>query len=105
MQPYVEDNIETSVNEFDSNFERSSHLNSIIYVHSSVERLKITLHSHIIEMFSGVIDEAFIQQRIKIAEAHVKIGLEPKWYMCAFQDLHNSMMDLIEVHFASDSNM
>lgn len=49
-------------------------------------------------MFAGVIDEAYVAKRIKIAQVHLRIGLQPKWYMAAFQDLLLSIMDLFANH-------
>ncbi|MEH7479426.1 globin-coupled sensor protein, partial [Bacillus altitudinis] len=70
----------------------------IIQDNSSVERLKKTLRIHISEMFAGVIDESYVAKRIKIAQVHLRIGLQPKWYMAAFQDLLLSIMDLFAQH-------
>ncbi|TVZ75350.1 heme-based aerotactic transducer [Aeribacillus composti] len=47
-------------------------------------------------MFNGRIDAAFTDKRIKIAHMHVRIGLQTKWYMCAFQDLFLALMDIIQ---------
>ncbi|MDM5314342.1 protoglobin domain-containing protein [Peribacillus frigoritolerans] len=35
---------------------------------------------------------AYIKQRYIIAQVHVRIGLQPKWYMSAFQDLLQSLI-------------
>lgn len=96
LQPYVLTNIDYIVNKFYKNLEYENSLLKIINDNSSIERLKTTLKQHIIEMFDGTIDEAFLQKRIKIAHIHVKIGLQTKWYMCAFQDLLLSLINIIE---------
>ena len=49
-------------------------------------------------MFNGKIDNEFYQRRIKIAKVHVHIGLKTQWYICAFQDLTASFIDLVEEH-------
>ncbi len=95
IQPYVKANIESVVTRFYANLAHETSLQQIINDNSSVERLKKTLTSHIVQMFDGKIDQAFIEQRFKIAHIHSKIGLQPKWYMCAFQDLLLSLMDVI----------
>ncbi|UHA71701.1 globin-coupled sensor protein [Paenibacillus sp. 481] len=71
------------------------HLKDIIETNSSIDRLKITLRNHIEEMFDGVIDEAYVQKRVKIAEVHRRIGLESKWYMGAFQNLQRFIIDKV----------
>ena len=68
----------------------------IINNNSTIDRLKHTLKQHISEMFDGIIDQSYIQKRIRIAHVHVKIGLQTKWYMCAFQDLLLSLSTIIE---------
>lgn len=60
-----------------------------------MERLKKTLSVHILEMFSGKINEEFIQKRMRIAQVHLKIGLLPKWYIGAFQNILNSIINII----------
>ncbi|MFC7060987.1 protoglobin domain-containing protein [Halobacillus seohaensis] len=96
LQPLVTENIEPIVNQFYKNLEHQDSLMDIINDNSSVERLKKTLTIHIQEMFNGVIDTRFIGKRKKIAEVHVHIGLQPKWYMCAFQDLLLSLLDILK---------
>lgn len=101
LKPLVENNIQGIVNQFYKNLEHESSLMDIIEDNSSIERLKQTLTVHIQEMFNGQIDDAFLEKRLKIANIHFRIGLEPKWYMCAFQDLLFSLMKLINNHTES----
>ena len=44
----------------------------IINQHSQVERLRQTLRQHLLEMFSGQIDQAFIDKRKRVAQVHLK---------------------------------
>lgn len=98
FQPFVEGNIDNIVNRFYEMIVTERTLVDIINKHSSVEKLKITLRRHIIEMFNGTIDDDFYQRRVKIAKVHVHIGLKTQWYICAFQDLTASFIDLVEEH-------
>ena len=98
LQPFVLANIEEIVDQFYKNLEYENSLLKIINDNSSIERLKNTLREHITEMFDGNIDESYFAKRIKIAHIHVRIGLQTKWYMCAFQDILLSLINLIEEH-------
>ncbi|GEN47133.1 globin-coupled sensor protein [Alkalibacillus haloalkaliphilus] len=100
LKPIVTEHIEEIVVQFYANIEHEPSLMKIIQHNSSVERLKQTLTRHIQEMFNGVIDHEFVDQRKYIAYAHVKIGLMPKWYLCAFQDLLNSFQQIYFDHFS-----
>ena len=96
LQPFVLANIEEIVDQFYKNLEYENSLLKIINDNSSIERLKTTLRGHITEMFDGNIDVSYFNKRIKIAHIHVRIGLQTKWYMCAFQDILLSLINLIE---------
>lgn len=96
LKPFVTEKIDNIVDRFYQNLENEPLLLKIINDHSSIERLKKTLRQHIVEMFDGVIDDSYLAKRIKIAHMHVRIGLQTKWYMCAFQDLLLSLIDIIE---------
>ena len=96
FQPYVEKNINDIVDSFYAVLGIDSSLVKIINEHSSVERLKVTLKKHIYEMFSGIIDEQFIQKRKRIAHVHVYIGLPTQSYLAAFQNLNLSFMQYVQ---------
>ena len=96
FQPYVEKNINDIIDSFYDVLGVDSSLVKIINEHSSVERLKVTLKKHIYEMFSGIIDEQFIQKRKRIAHVHVYIGLPTQSYLAAFQNLNISFMQYVQ---------
>ncbi|MGE1162576.1 globin-coupled sensor protein [Peribacillus simplex] len=92
LQDEVKEQLSQIIEKFYKNLKNESSLMKIISDNSSVDRLKKTLHRHMFEMFSGTIDDAYIKQRYVIAQVHVRIGLQPKWYMSAFQDLLQSLI-------------
>ena len=95
IQPLISEHIEEITFSFYDKVLGVPVLERIIREHSTVERLRQTLRNHLIEMFSGRIDQAFIDKIMRIAQIHEKIGLEPKWYMGAFQNLQNAFLDVI----------
>lgn len=95
VKPIVEEHIDELVDDFYSAILEIGHLRELIEKHSTLERLKGTLRIHTIEMFSGTIDESFMEKRFRVAKAHFRIGLEPNWYMGSFQNLQNKITSLI----------
>ncbi|SKB30565.1 Protoglobin [Lysinibacillus sp. AC-3] len=85
LQPFVEEKIDDIVNLFYKNLSLEESLLTLINNNSSVDALKETLKSHILEMFSGIINDKYFLKRTRIAQMHVKIGLQTKWYLCAFR--------------------
>ncbi|WP_214778062.1 globin-coupled sensor protein [Exiguobacterium sp. s22] len=91
---------------FYSRLEEIEEMKQMINRHSSSDRLKVTLTTHISEMFEGVIDTAYIEKRYRIAKRHHMIGLKGKWYMAAFQKIFDHVLEKIEAEsFDSLSKM
>ncbi|WP_214797960.1 MULTISPECIES: globin-coupled sensor protein [unclassified Exiguobacterium] len=91
---------------FYSHLEEIEEMNHIINQHSSSDRLKVTLTTHIGEIFEGIIDSAYIEKRYRIAKRHHMIGLKGKWYMAAFQKIFDYILEKIEAEsFDSFSKM
>lgn len=99
LQPLVNEHITEIVDTFYQSLGQVPELMGIINDHSTIERLKHTLKTHLIEMFDGTIDEAFLNKRVRIAKIHVAIGLSQKWYISSFQRILLSFMDIVEQHF------
>ncbi|GMB08668.1 globin-coupled sensor protein [Thermolongibacillus altinsuensis] len=102
---YIEANVHDIVDQFYSALQKESEMIEIIEAHSSIERLKKTLTIHVIEMFNGKIDEAFIEKRRRIALTHLRIGLEPKWYIASFQHLFESLFAVISRYFNEPAHL
>lgn len=96
LQPFIEQEIEMIVDQFYRNLGKEASLVHIINENSSIQRLKKTLRRHITEMFSGKIDADYVQKRISIAHVHVRIGLDSKWYLASFQDILNSLLNIVD---------
>ena len=104
FQPTIEKHIIEIVDEFYDILGQDSKMIAIINEHSTFERLKVTLRRHISEMFSGIIDENFLEKRNKIATVHVRIGLPTNSYLAAFQSLNLSFMRLIQEHVSFEED-
>jgi len=101
LRPYVEEENTEIIDSFYKNLEHHAPLIEIIDLHSTIERLKKTLRRHIIEMFSGEMNEAFIERRKRIARVHVKIGLTQKWYIASFIKMFDGLHQIIYRYFTN----
>lgn len=101
LKPVVKQELDAVARRFYEGLKSEPSLFEIIEKHSSIDRLQKTLRIHIEEMFNGVIDEEYLMKRKRIAQMHVKIGLEPKWYVLAFQNLFYSIVQIIGEHSLS----
>ncbi|MFS0555970.1 putative bifunctional diguanylate cyclase/phosphodiesterase [Brevibacillus sp. 179-C9.3 HS] len=96
FRPVIETEIEQITASFYESILHVDSLKQIVMEHTTVERLRQTLSNHLIEMFDGRIDSAFIDKRLKIAMVHQKIGLPPKWYMGSFQNLLGTLLRIVD---------
>nr|WP_102349046.1 globin-coupled sensor protein [Bacillus sp. Marseille-P3661] len=95
VKPLIIEHIDELVSKFYQCILQIKELYEIIERHSTVDRLRQTLRNHLIELFDGKLDAAFIEKRNKVAKVHYKIGLKPAWYMGAFQNLQQALFEVI----------
>lgn len=95
FQPVIIENIDLLVDSFYKTIYEVAELRMLIEKHSTIEKLRATLTHHLQEMFNGVMDDAFMEKRFRVAKVHYMIGLQPKWYFCAFQNVQNSIISLV----------
>lgn len=106
LQPYIKEILEDVVSNFYQSLEVNPELIDIIKRHSSIEKLKNTLKSHIYEMFAGVINQEYIEKRVRIALMHIKIDLKPKWYIGAFEAIYFEFSNLIfRINLTNDDRL
>lgn len=96
LQPTIEKSIHEIVESFYSNLKNHSMLLKLIQKHGSFARHKVALRHHIIEMFSGIINDHFIKKRKRIANTHVNIGLPQEWYVLSFEQIYRSILQVIQ---------
>lgn len=103
FQPIVESNIQAIVESFYHTITQVDELTTIINKHSTIDRLRNTLQDHLIQLFNGKIDNQFVEVRMTVAKRHYLIGLQPRWYLCAFQNLQNTLTLLVFEHMKTVS--
>ena len=96
LQPYAHNLIPIMVEQFYGAITLSPDLVQIIKNTTQIERLKVTLHKHLEDIFNCHIDSAYIEERKVIAHVHVRIGLQSKWYIASFQSLMTTFIDFIQ---------
>ncbi|MUT64379.1 globin-coupled sensor protein [Paenibacillus sp. NEAU-GSW1] len=80
-RPIFEQVVNEVVDRFYANIEHYPELMDLIGRVSNIERLKETQRVYWLSLTGGVIDEAYIDNRIKIGLVHSRIGLTTDWYL------------------------
>jgi Methyl-accepting chemotaxis protein len=76
--------VEEVVDRFYDNIGEHPHLMNIIASVSNIERLKQTQRDYWLSLTTGVIDQAYIDNRITIGLVHSRIGLTTDWYLGSY---------------------
>lgn len=95
IRPRMEQNMDAITERFYQSVVDVEKLREMIVKHSTIDRLKRTLRDHILEIFNGKVDESYVSKRLRIAQVHKSIGLEPKWCLSAFKNLQNEFVRVI----------
>ncbi|KGR86744.1 globin-coupled sensor protein [Lysinibacillus odysseyi] len=96
LQPLAADTIPIMVDEFYKAISLSPELMNIIEKSSRIDKLKVTLHKHLADIFTSNINSAYVEERKTIAHVHVRIGLRSKWYLASFQSLMTTFISFIQ---------
>ena len=66
---------------------------------TTVRRVKKSQHDYFMGLFSGVIDQSYIEHRARVGQAHERIGMAPKWYLGAYRRYMALLLDRLVAHF------
>lgn len=83
------------VDHFYSHLSQDQNLLQLINQVSSIERLKHTQREYWLSLADGVINEAYIQKRIKIGMVHSRIGLNTDYYLGSYMVYLDIAADLL----------
>ncbi|NIK78555.1 heme-based aerotactic transducer [Paenibacillus castaneae] len=97
-KPIFEKIVDEVVDQFYENIGKQPELMAIISGFSTVDRLKETQRWYYMSLTEGLIDESFIEKRIKIGAVHSRIGLTTNWYLGAYMtylDISTSVLQKV----------
>lgn len=67
----------------------------------TLSRLGNAMRSYVLDLFSGVIDVEYVNNRLRIGLVHKRIGVEPKLYLSAVYTLKQLLVNLINSVYES----
>ena len=71
-------------------------LNGLVQHHSSYDRLQVTLKSYLSGLAKAPVGSSYLAYIRRIADAHVRIGLTPDWYMGAYRILWTAAVEAVD---------
>lgn len=68
-----------------------------------IDRLRHAQQQYFDQLLSGQYDRAYVLERLKVGLVHQQVGLEPKWYLGAYNKYLSEMMSRIGELYAADA--
>ncbi|MDV7341155.1 globin-coupled sensor protein [Terasakiella sp. A23] len=93
--PIIEKGLPDLLKGFYQHVGEIDHLNDMIGCPDNIERLIQAQTNHWRLLFSGTFDETYFERVSQIANAHVRIKLEPRWYMGGYSYTLIGLQNLI----------
>ncbi|MDC7682411.1 globin-coupled sensor protein [Asticcacaulis sp. BYS171W] len=94
--PVLEPHLPRILNAFYAHVKREDSLARMIGDHE--DRLQRAQISHWRNLFTSGFSEAYFEQAYRIGQTHHRIGLEPRWYVAAYQFVLDEIIAVLAVH-------
>ncbi|MBP6900682.1 MAG: GGDEF domain-containing protein [Burkholderiaceae bacterium] len=92
---FVEGDIEALVSSF---YEKQTGVDEIALIIGDLDtlkRLRAAMIRYVADLFGGVYDEDYVNNRLRIGLVHKRIGVQPKYYLAAMHLLKSLLMDAL----------
>ncbi len=95
-RPLIESKIDVLVQKFYQQQTSIAEIALLIGDAGTLERLQKAQRRYVLDMFSGVYDLEYVNNRLRIGLVHKRIGVEPKLYLAAISSLKSLIENLIQ---------
>jgi hypothetical protein len=87
FKPIIEENIDKIVDDFYGLQTSVSEIALLIGDSDTLARLRTAQRRYVLDLFNGVYDLEYVNNRLRIGLVHKRIGVEPKLYLSAVHTL------------------
>lgn len=98
----IEDNIDIIVDEFYEKQTEIDEISLLIGDADTLRRLRNAQRKYVIDLFSGVYDSEYVNNRLRIGMVHKRIGVEPKLYLSAVKTLKELIINVLKKNINND---
>ena len=102
-QAIIDANIDTLVSDFYSLQTSIPEISLLIGDSDTLTRLSRAQRRYVIDLFSGIYDLEYVNNRLRIGMVHKRIGVEPKLYLSAIYTLKNLLIKLLKEKISDDT--
>lgn len=100
VKSLIDDHIDGLVEEFYAHQTKNPDISLLIGDRGTLERLMNAQRAYILDLFRGIYDLEYVDNRLRIGMVHKRIGVEPKLYLAAVTSLKGMINRLIRSSYA-----
>lgn len=94
-RPIIEDRVDALVDNFYHMQTNVAEIALLIGDADTLDRLKNAQRRYVLDLFSGLYDLEYVNNRLRIGLVHKRIGVEPKLYLSAINALKSLLLEII----------
>jgi methyl-accepting chemotaxis protein len=84
------------IDEFYKHISKTRETQAIIEKHTSVERQRPLVTRYLLAMFTGTIDDKYVEYRRHVGMVHERIDLDSNWYVAMYEVIREHMLLAVE---------
>jgi len=105
LRPLFERHVGSFVDGFYGLLENFPETAQLLRDRTTVERLKGVLRDYLLRITEGNFDDAYFADRQRIGQTHERVGLQPRWYMLAYNHAFALVAPCILRHYATEPEL
>ena len=102
LRPLLEQHVGAVVAAFCQHLLKFPAMAELLRDHTTIEQLKQVQHNYLLRISAGKFDAAYFADRLRIGQAHERVGLTSRWYLLEYSIYFNLLAPLIRQHFSGD---
>jgi len=102
LRPWLEQQVGTVVDAFYAHLLKFPATAELLRDPATIARIKQIQRAYLLRITEGNFDEVYFADRLRIGQAHERVGLSSRWYLLEYSLLFNLLAPLIRQHLASD---
>ena len=89
------------IDDFYGHISRTRETQAIIDKHTTVERQRPMVTRYVLAMFTGTMDDKYVEYRRVVGQVHERIDLDSNWYVAMYEVIREHMLRAVEAAGAS----
>jgi rsbT co-antagonist protein RsbR len=99
LRPFAESSTDEIIEAFYQLLLRHPETRKFFPDETTVRRVKKSQRDYFMGLFGGVVDRAYVENRVRVGSAHERIGMPPKWYLGAYRRYMQLLLEKLVAHF------